>query len=199
MLTKRQKQVLDYIKHYTKKKGYAPSLTEIQNYFNLASVSTAHHHVENLKNLGYLVKQDNLPRALDIAKEENFISIPILGTIAAGEPIEAIEERDESIAIPQSHLPKSKDIYALKVRGDSMIDENIHNNDIVIIKKQNYADNGDKVVALIDKAEATLKKFFKEKGKIRLQPANPRMNPIFVKPSDLLIQGKVVTVVRSSK
>ncbi len=124
------------------------------------------------------------------------ISIPLLGTIAAGEPIEAIENK-ETIALPESKVPKNADIYALRVSGNSMIDEDINDGDIVVIKQQQTADNGQKVVALIDNNEATLKKMYREKGRIRLQPANSELDPIFVRPNQLTIQGIVVDIVKN--
>lgn len=198
MLTKRQKQVLDYIKRYSGKHGYAPSLEEIGAKLGVASVSTVHFHIKKLEEQGYIKKEDNLPRAIEVNKDPDMISLPVLGTIAAGQPIEAIEIREEVVAIPMSRVRNINELYALKVRGDSMIDENINDGDIVIIKRQSTANNGDKIVALINNAEATLKKFYKEKNRIRLQPANSKIQPLFYSPHELTIQGKVVDVVKTS-
>jgi len=197
MLTKRQKQVLDFIKTYKNKRDYAPSLEEIKKHLRLSSVSTAHYHVQALQNSGYLRKDENQPRALDVFAKQKLIQIPLLGKIAAGTPIEAIEDK-ESIAVPQDKIRTGNNCFALQVVGTSMIDENIDDGDIVIVKKQGTAENGQKVVALINNSEATLKQLFREKGRIRLQPANSRMQPIFVNPEDLLIQGVVVDVIKSS-
>jgi len=197
MLTKRQKQVLDFIKSYKDKRDYAPSLEEIKKHLRLSSVSTAHYHVQALQNSGYLRKDENQPRALDVFTKQKLIQIPLLGRIAAGVPIEAIEDK-ESIAVPQDKIKTGNNCFALQVIGTSMIDENIDDGDIVIIKKQETAENGQKVVALINNSEATLKQLFRERGRIRLQPANPKMQPIFVNPDDLLIQGIVVDVIKSS-
>ena len=165
-ITKRQKETLDFIKAYREKKGYAPSLEEIKKHLGLSSVSTAHHHVKALKDLGYLGKEDNQPRAINVYQSEQMIQIPLLGLIAAGQPIEAIEGK-EIIAVPRNQLPRSlENIYALKVVGDSMIDENINDGDVVLVKHQSTARDGEKVVALIDNQEATLKTFFKEKGQV---------------------------------
>ena len=196
MLTKRQKQVLDFIKSYKDKRDYAPSLEEIKKHLRLSSVSTAHYHVQALQNSGYLRKDENQPRALDVFKKQKLVQIPLLGKIAAGTPIEAIEDK-ESIAVPQDKIKTGNNCFALQVVGTSMIDENIDDGDIVIIKKQETAENGQKVVALINNSEATLKQLFRERGRIRLQPANPRMQPIFVNPDDLLIQGIVVDVIKA--
>jgi site-specific DNA-methyltransferase (adenine-specific) len=196
MLTKRQKQILDFVKLKIKKKGYAPSLEEIGKHFKLSSVATVHEHIENLQEKGYLKKEENQPRAIDISTNEIMVTIPLLGTIAAGQPIEAIQNK-EMIAIPKSKLPRSAEVYALRVVGNSMIDENINDGDIVLVKYQNVAENGQKVVALIDNHEATLKKFYKEKGHIRLQSANKTIEPlIFRNGRDVSIQGIVLDVIR---
>ncbi len=187
---------MDFIKSFTKKRGFAPSLEEIKKHFRLSSVSTIHQHIESLKEKGLLTKATSQPRGIEISKSEKMISISLLGTIAAGQPIEAIEDR-ETIAVPQSRLPGSGQIYALKVVGNSMVDENINDGDIVLVKQQKIAENGQKVVALIDNHEATLKKFYKERGHIRLQPANKNMEPlIFRNGRDVSIQGIVLDVIR---
>ena len=197
MLTKRQKQILDYIKKFLKEKDYAPSLEEIRRHFRLSSRSTAHHHIESLKKRGYLKKLDYQARAIQLSKEEkihDLVKIPLLGTIAAGQPIEAIAN-PETIKVQKNLLSKSGDHFALRVQGSSMIDEGIFDSDIVIIRKQPTAENGETVVALINNNEVTLKKIYKEKIGFRLQPANPDMKPIFTK--ELIIQGKVISVIRS--
>ena len=189
MLTKRQKQVFDFITSYRKKRGYSPSLEEIQKHFKLASVSTAHFHVKKLQDLGLLEKQYNKPRSIDIYENEAMVNIPLLGLIAAGQPIEAIQNK-ETIAVPQNRLPRSGEFYALRVIGNSMIDENINDGDVILVKQQSVAENGQKVVALIDNYEATLKKFYKERGHIRLQPANKTIEPIINKE----ISGKRILI-----
>lgn len=196
MLNKRQKQTLDFMKAYQVKNGIFPSLNEVREHLGLSSVSTAHHHVKILEEQGYLRRAENRPRGVEIFDAEAMVSIPIKGTIAAGEPIHIFEETNESIAVPQSKIPKAKNIYALRVSGDSMMDENIHDGDIVIIREQSSADDGEKVVALIDQQEATLKKLYREKDSVRLQPANPRFEPRYVDPDELLIQGVVITVIK---
>lgn len=196
MLTKRQKQVLDFIKSFANKKGYAPSLEEITKYLHLSSISTAHFHVSKLKKLGYLEKEENKPRAMVVYDTEPMLKIPLLGTIAAGQPIEAIEDK-ETIKVPKSQLSKSGEHFALRVNGDSMTKEGIFDGDIVVIRKQPDAENGETVVALINDNEVTLKKIYKEKNGFRLQPANPNLKPIFTK--ELVVQGKVITVIRKFK
>jgi len=197
MLTKKQKQILDFIENYIERKGISPSLEEIGYHFRLAK-STIHQHVVGLEEKGYLKKRANRARSIEIHSTEQLVKVPLLGAIAAGEPIEAIQDK-ETIAVPKNKLPKSKDIYALRVVGNSMIDENINDGDIVLVKQQTTAENGQKVVALIDNYEATLKKFYKEKNSIRLQPANKSIEPIVIKRNQgLLIQGIVLDVIKSN-
>jgi len=199
MLTKKQKQVLEFVKKFIYKKEIAPSLDEIKEHFNMASVSTAHHHIRALQNLGYLQKEENHPRTLSILENNTMLQIPLMGLISAGQPIEAICQR-EIISFPRNKLPGDGNFYALKVTGNSMIDENINDGDIVIIKKQEYAENGQKVVALIDNQDVTLKKIFSEKGYTRLQPANKTLKPIMIeKGRDLSIQGIVVEIIKNNE
>jgi len=197
MLTKRQKQILDYVTKYIKKNNYSPSLEEIKKHFKLSSVATVHQHIENLKTEGYLRKIENQPRSIELNKtgrSSGLVSVPLLGSIAAGEPIEVIEDK-ETIKVPQSQLSKSGEHFALRVSGDSMIDEGIFDGDVVVIRKQPDAENGETVVALVNDNEVTLKKIYREKNGFRLQPANPNLKPIFTK--ELMIQGKVISVIRN--
>src|SRR3989338_2367419 len=180
MITKRQKQILDFIEIYLGKNRYAPSHEEIAKHFKLSSVGTVNEHIQKLIEKGFLKKEEGRFRAISIPKSEKMISVPLLGTIAAGQPIETIQEK-ETIAIPKNKLPNFGDIYALKVSGNSMIDENINDGDIVLVKQQAIAENGQRVVALIDNYEATLKKFYNEGKQIRLQPANSLYEPIIIK------------------
>ena len=144
-------------------------------------------------------KEDNQPRAISVFESEKMINIPLLGKIAAGQPIEAIREK-ETIAVPQSKLPNAGDFYALKVVGNSMVEENINDGDIVLVRQQDTAQNGQKVVALIDNYETTLKKFYKERGQIRLQPANKTIEPIIIKKDkELTIQGIVIDVIKNEE
>jgi SOS regulatory protein LexA len=199
-ITKRQRETLDFIGAYKKKKGYAPSLEEIKKHLGISSVSTAHHHVKALERLGYLSKEENQPRAINVYEAEQLVQIPLLSTVPAGQPIEAIIDRD-IIAVPRRMLPRTlENIYALRVIGDSMIDENINSGDIVLVRHQATAANGEKVVALIDNHEATLKTFFQEKGHIRLQPANKKMEPIIVRSGNtgFAIQGVVLGVIKNT-
>ncbi len=197
MLTKRQKQALVFINNYISRHDYAPSLEEIKKHLGLSSVSTAHYHVQALQDMGYLQKETNQPRAIDVIGYETMLKIPLLGKIAAGLPIEAIEEK-ETIAIPTRKLPQTANVYALKVVGSSMIDENISDGDVVLIREQKTAENGQKVVALINNHSATLKKFYRERGHIRLQPANKEMEAmIFRDTNNITIRGVVLDVIKA--
>ncbi len=194
MLTKRQKQILHFVTNFIGKNDYSPSLEEIRRHFRLRSIATVHEHVETLRFKGYLKKEENQPRSLSISEEKGNTEIPLLGFIAAGEPIEAIQEY-ETISIPKHLLTKSGEHFALQVKGNSMIQEGIFDGDNVIIRKQNNAEDGDTIVALINQNEVTLKKIYKVTGGFKLQPSNPLMQAFVVK--QLIVQGKVVSVMRS--
>ena len=196
MLTPKQKKIFEYIRKYLKENDYSPSLEEIGRRFGLAK-STVHQHIETLREKGYLKKIENQPRSIELNNKRrisDLVAIPLLGTIAAGQPIEAIEDK-ETIEVTKSQLSKSGEHFALRVQGNSMIDEGIFDGDTVVIRKQPDAENGETVVALINGNEVTLKKIYKEKNGFRLQPANPEMKPIFTK--ELAVQGKVISVIRN--
>lgn len=195
MISKKQKEVFDFIKSSIKKNKYSPSLEEIRDHFGLASVSTAHYHVKILQESGYLLKEYNQPRGVSTSEEKEIIKIPLIGIIAAGQPIEAIEVSGQTVTLSRDEVGKFGNFYALKVVGNSMIDEGIFDGDTVVLRRQAYADNGQTVVAIIDENEATLKKFYREKDRIRLQPANPELFPFYRK--DVEIRGIVVKVIRS--
>jgi len=200
MLTKKQKNILDYIEDFIQENNYSPSLEEIKNNFQLSSVATVHEHVKNLKEKGYLNKNDSQQRAIKISEKESLVRIPLLGTIAAGQPLTLFDVSKETIAVPKSKLPRSAEVYALRVIGNSMVDEHINDGDIVLVRHQATAENGQKVVALIDNQAATLKKFYKEKGYIRLQPASKSMEPIIIrKDRDFAIQGIVIDVISEER
>jgi SOS regulatory protein LexA len=197
MLTPKQKQIFEYIKKYIGENDYSPSLEEMGRRFKLVK-STIHQHVETLRQKGYLSKIENQPRSIEINKRQNnsgLISIPLLGTIAAGQPIEAIEVPNETITMTKNEIGKFGDFYALRVQGNSMIDDGIFDGDIVVIRKQTIADNGQTVVAIVDDNEATLKKIYREKDRFRLQPANPSLFPIYTK--ELEVRGIVVKIIRN--
>ena len=197
----KKQEILDFVGKYSSKHKYAPSLEEIKKHFNFASVSTAHYHIKKLQDAGLLRKQENKARAIKLDVDEKMVQVPILGAISAGNPIEAIEDRRETVAISRSAISgfRPNDIYALRVQGQSMIEEGIDDGDIVVILSQVNPSNGDKVVALINNEGAILKKFYREKDRIRLQPANSLLNPIYVNPDELTIQGKVLMTVKTAE
>jgi len=193
MLTKKQKKFLDYIQNYTQKKGIGPSHDEIRKHLKLASVSTVSHYMKILQEKGYIKREKNTIRSAEIEKKESLISIPFKGYIAAGEPIEAVEEF-ETITVPSNLIPQGEH-FALGIKGDSMITDGIFDGDTVIIRKQNTAQDGDTIVALLNENEVTLKKIYRLANGFRLQPANPTMPAFVVK--ELIVQGKVVSIMRS--
>lgn len=197
-ITKRQKEVLEFIKSFIANKGYSPTLEEIRKKLRLSAVSTVHQHINALIDKGYIKKFDNLARAIEINVQSkeigNFIELPLLGTIAAGEPIEAIEI-PETVSVPRELTSKQGKHYALRVQGDSMQDAGIFDSDTVIIREQPLVDNGEIGVAIINGNEATLKRIYVEKNRVRLQPANESYKPIFTK--NVEIRGKVTGVLRN--
>lgn len=194
MLTPRKNKILEYTKKYLKKNGYFPTQEEMAKHFGLVK-STVNQHIQELRKAGYLNKSYHKARSIELTNNNDpVVEIPLLGTIAAGLPIEAIQGR-ETIKIQQSLLSKSGEHFALVVEGNSMIGDGIFDKDTVILRKQSVAENGETVVALLNGNEVTLKKIFREKNGFRLQPANPEFKPIFTK--ELEIQGKVITVIRN--
>jgi repressor LexA len=156
-----------------------------------------HKHLSHLEEKGLIRKQQNLSRAIEVVPEQgDAMSYPVLGEIAAGKPIEALDQREVVDLLPDS---KDKDIFVLRVKGNSMIEDHIQNNDYVIVERRNVAENGETVVALIDNDRATLKRFYRENGRIRLQPAHPNMKPIYVREGNFTIQGVVISVLRKFK
>lgn len=196
-LTKRQRQILDFITDFINENAYAPSLREIGEHFSLSSPATVHAHIENLKQKGFLEKSYNEARSIELNKIKvnwsQAIELPLAGLITAGEPIEAVEEK-ESIAVPADFVSDKANSFVLKVKGESMIEDGILSGDYVIIERNPSPRNGDVVVALLNNAYATLKKFYREANRIRLQPANSKMKPIYSR--DPLIQGIVRGVIR---
>lgn len=194
-LTKRQKEILDYIANYIKEHGYSPTYEEIMGHFGLSAFSTVFEHLTALINKGFLRRDENKERGLYLPEKRSpFVRLPLVGTIACGSPIEAIEEPDEYVEVKREEALRGT-VYALRAKGDSMIKEGIFDGDILLVKKQDTAENGDTVVAIIDDNQATLKKYFQEKERIRLQPANPEYSPIYRK--EVEIRGKVVKIIRN--
>lgn len=190
-LTKRQHEILEYIEQYIKEHDYAPSFREIAEYFAFSSVATVAEHIETLKRKGYLTKDPLEARSIKLLSEVKEAAIPLLGTIAAGYPIEAIQT---AMTIDIPHSMAGPNVFALKVRGESMKEDGILDGDFVIIEQIQNPRNGDIIVALLENSAATLKRFYKEKNRIRLQPANSAFNPIFTR--NLKIQGKVKGLIR---
>lgn len=200
-LTKRQEDTLNAIKKFIASHGYPPTVREIGDMLNLSSPATIQMHLNWLVEKGYINKGGNRNRTIElnveneyIKKEELAINIPLLGKITAGSPIEAIENPNEFFPLPTYLIPKNKDVFALNVSGESMINAGIHDGDIVIVEKQNTARNGEIVVAMNDENEVTLKTFYKEKDHFRLQPENDTMEPIIL--NNVSILGKAIGLYR---
>src|SRR3989338_3318437 len=199
MLTKRQKEILDYTHTFIKENGYSPSLEEIAEHFKLSSVSTVHQHVAALKAKHYLSSEENQARSINVYGKEDIkdqITLPLLGTIAAGSPIEAVED-PEPITVSKSLLCRSGRHYVLKVKGESMINEGIFDGDFVVVREQPTAEQGDTVVAIINGNEATLKKFYITGDLFTLKSANQHVPSIVT--DELAIRGKVVSIIRNLK
>ena len=198
-LTKRQKEILDYIASFIEDQGYAPSFEEIADSFGYSSLATVHEHLSNLERKGYIRKSYNESRSIELVGQSNgtqALELPLLGAVAAGMPIQAIQD-NETLAVPPDMVRRRKDNYVLRVEGDSMIDEQIRDGDYIVVQAQESAEDGQMVVALVSGESATVKKLYREPGgRIRLQPANPTMSPIFVDASQVRIQGVVVGVIR---
>jgi repressor LexA len=200
-LTKRQRDVLDYIKKYTAEHGFPPAIREICKGVNLSSPATVFVHMKNLEKAGYIKTTSNKFRTIEVLCENEYIEtsddvvkVPLLGKITAGSPITAIEQPNEFFDIPASLIPAKETVFTLHVSGESMINVGIYDGDYVIVQKQSNAKNGDIVVAMTDEDEATIKTFYKEKDHIRLQPENDTMDPIIL--DNCTILGKAIGLYR---
>ena len=196
-LTKRQREILDYLNDFIQQHGYAPSLEEIGRRFGLSSLATVHKHLTNLQEKGFIKRAWNRSRSVELVATRTggrAVELPLLGYVAAGTPIEAVAGT-ETIAVPED-LVGRRDTYVLRVRGDSMIDEQIRDGDFVIVEDRKTADDGEMVIALVNGSEVTLKKLFRDGGRVRLQPANPALQPLFVDADAVQVQGVVVGVMR---
>ena len=201
VLTKRQEEILNYIKSFMVSHGYPPTVREIGKDLGLSSPATIHTHLNNLAKKGFIKKEETKNRAIELLveneyaiKEENITDVPLLGKITAGSPIEAIERPNEIFSLPSYLIPKNKQVFALNVSGCSMINAGILDGDIVIVEKANTARNGEIVVAMTDENEVTLKTFYKENGYFRLQPENDTMEPIIL--NNVTILGKAIGLYR---
>ena len=208
ILPKKKQQILAYLKEYVARRGFAPTLSELAKKFKVSSLATMHEHLQFLQKHGFIKRTGNIrsremefiPIAGDAggAWGETYLAgqsfgIPLVGLITAGEPIEAIEDKQDVIPIP-AQITRGRNCYILKVRGDSMIESLIADGDLVVVEKTEYAKNGDMVVAVLDDGTATLKKFYREKNYIRLQPANKNYNPIIAR--NVIVRGRVVGIIR---
>ncbi len=199
-LTRRQREILDYLSDYIADRGYAPSFEEIAGKFAFGSLATVHEHLTNLERKGYIRRTPNESRAIEIVPprgQTGATELPLLGLVAAGMPIEAVSDGGDTVAVPDELLPRRGRSYVLKVRGQSMIDEHIKDGDFIVVHERNQADNGETVVALVGGDGATVKKYYREPGGwIRLQPANAEMTPLRVNERDVIVQGVVLGVIR---
>ncbi|MDA1082326.1 MAG: transcriptional repressor LexA [Gemmatimonadetes bacterium] len=198
-LTRRQRQILDYLNSYAGEHGYAPSFEEIAEHFNYNSLATVHEHLTNLERKGYIKRTYNESRAIEILPSDvitRAVEVPLLGSVAAGSPIE-VAVSDETVSVPEDFVRRSGNHYALRVRGQSMIDDQIRDGDVVVVQDRTSADNGDMVIAMLDGTSATVKRYFRERdGRIRLQPSNDQMSPIYVREDQMQVRGIVVGVLR---
>ena len=196
-LTKRQREILDFLSEFIEQNNYAPSLEEVGRRFGLSSLATVHKHLTNLQEKGFIKRAWNRSRSVELLPTRvgtRAVDLPLLGNVAAGVPIEAVVST-ETVAVPENLVGK-RDTYALRVRGDSMIDDQIRDADVVIVEDRKTADNGEMVIALLRGTEVTLKKFYRDKGRIRLQPANERIQPLLLDADLVQIQGVVVGLMR---
>ncbi len=211
-LTRRQQEILEFIRQFIRENHFPPSIRDIANHFSLASAGGVHKHLNNMKRKGAITFEQNTSRSIHVldgydgmsnadvssARNSGLLALPLMGKVAAGLPIQYFLE-NETVEFPESMIRKPKDTYVLKVQGDSMIEDCICDGDYVIVEHREYADNGDTVIAMINHNEATLKRYYLEGEKVRLQPANHHMEPIIVDPKELTIHGMVVGVLRSCR
>ncbi len=200
-LYKRQKQIFRFIKDYIEKYGYSPTLGEIAEAMGVSSLATVHEHVQTLAKKGVIRKYEGAVRGIEIldyniATPLKTIELPLLGYIAAGQPIMPYSDPDATVPITSTLISGKKKSFVLQVKGDSMIEDGILDGDFVIIEEQNFAYDGDIVVALLENGLATLKRYFREPNRIRLEPANSAMDPIYANIGEVQIQGKCVGVIR---
>lgn len=199
IIYKRQSQILDFLKQYIQSTGSAPTLRQIAEAIGVSSLATVHEHLQTLEEKGLIKRKSGKVRSIELKNVEiNFnpegVNVPILGFIAAGAPIEPHTDPAAAMSIPPNFVSRKKRVYVLQVRGESMIEEQIRDGDYVVVEQAENANNGEIVVALLDNGMATLKRFFQEATRIRLEPANAKMSPLFVK--NVRIQGKVVGLIR---
>ena len=197
-LTRRQKEILDFVASHISREGYAPTIEEIGHNFGLRSLATVHKHLANLQEKGLIKRAWNRSRALELVPSEmtvRAVELPLMGRVAAGSPIEAVQST-ETIWVPEDMIGRGQ-TYVLQVKGESMIEEQIRDGDYVIVEDRDTARDGEMVIALLDGENVTLKKLYREAGgRVRLQPANSQMDPIYVDAARMRIQGVVIGVLR---
>jgi repressor LexA len=193
-LTKRQREILDFLRSFQRERGYAPSLEEIASHFGLSAVSTVHEHLSNLTEKGYLRRGWNRARSIEPLVAGEAVDVPLAGTVAAGEPIEAIEV-PESIALPPGFTGRGES-FVLRVKGDSMVGDGILDGDLIVVEKRRRAENGAMAVVLVGDGEATVKRFYQEGETVRLRPSNPRMKEIVLPAAEIEVRGVVTGLVR---
>ncbi len=194
-LTKRQREILDFLCSFQRERGYAPSLEEIASHFGLSAVSTVHEHLTNLTEKGYLRRGWNRARSIEpLATEHEAVDVPLAGTVAAGEPIEAIEV-PESIALPPGFTGRGE-TFVLRVKGDSMVGDGILDGDLIVVEKRSRVENGAMAVVLVGGGEATVKRFYQNGERVRLRPSNPEMEEIVLPAADVEVRGVVTGLMR---
>ena len=197
-ISDKQREMLAFIEDFVDENGYPPTYEEIRTGLNISSKSLVNYHLEVLENGGMLTRSPNTPRGIRVTGENDTVLVPFLGRIAAGPPTAFVQEDNrEAIELTYDIVPNRDDLFALKVEGDSMIDALVNDGDIVVMQQQVEAQNGEMVaVRLTDRNETTLKRYYRENGHVRLQPANPTMDALLVNPESVAIQGKVVAIIR---
>lgn len=199
VIYKRQQQILDFLNDYIEKFGSAPTLVQIADHLGVKSLATVHEHLATLEKKGLIKKSSGIARGIELIEQKigkivKGVELPLLGFIAAGSPIEPYTDPNAAFSVPSTMIASNKNSYVLMVKGESMIEDGILDGDYVVVEETNQAKNGDIVVAMIDNGVVTLKRFFREKDRVRLEPANAKMQPIFAK--DVTIQGKVSGLIR---
>lgn len=201
MLSERQRAILDFVRDFINKKGYPPAVREIGAAVGLSSSASVHNHLRRLQEIGFIVRDEAKPRALELTSENDtwrnkeVVPVPLVGKVTAGVPILAVENVEETYPIPRDFISCDEDVFMLSVCGDSMINAGILDHDYIIARKQNFATNGDIVVALIDNEETTVKRYFRELRRVRLQPENDNYKPI-IGGDNIQVIGKVIAVIR---
>jgi len=197
-ISDKQREMLAFIEEFVDEHGYPPTYEEIRTGLRISTKSLVNYHLDVLENSGLLTRSPNTPRGIRLSGENDTVHVPFRGWIAAGPPTEFVEDNNrEAIELTYDIVPNRDDLFALKVEGDSMIDALVHDGDIVVMQQQADAQNGEMVaVRLTDRNETTLKRYYRENGHVRLQPANPTMDALFVSPESVAVQGKVVAIIR---